>query len=317
MSVCINKNSAEFQTLVKQSGLPDFYVSAICGNFVEKYNRFPYLDEIPGSNSQKYLESQLELKNGYSKISKILEMTGQDNVERSQIFLNNTLRDIEVSIVPLNQEAKVYITKRPITKELTNDTLDHTEMNNSLTIESIVHKLKNLYGVKVQSITLDEIQNSEMKNIPELSNRKTFIYNDVLYVNSDLFDQNAPILDMIQLLIAPIQGTELYKKLVKDENDTEALIEKISNPYVDYDIVYNIKRTLDTILMGESSVKDFQDSEIFNSSLSELCKKVNSELDVNNHSGTITEENGELSKMYEDIKQKQIDDGELKIYCNV
>ncbi len=315
MSVCINKNSAEFQALVKQSGLPDFYVSAVCGNFLEKYNRFPYLDEIPGSNSQKYLESQLELKNGYTKVSKILEMTGQDSIEQSQIFLNNTLRDIEVSIVPLNQEAKVYITKRPVTKELTNDSLDHSEMNDALTIESIVHKLKTLYGMRVQSVTLDEIQNSEMKDIPELANKKTFIYNDILYVNSDLFDQNAPISDMIELLIDPIRGTELYQKLVKD--GTEDLMEKISRRYTDYDIFYNIKRTLDTILMGESSIKDFSDAEIFNSSLSGLCKKVNSELDVNNYSGTITELNGELGEMYKDIKQKQIDDGELKIYCNV
>lgn len=350
MSTCINKNSAEFRTLVKQSGLPDFYVSAVCGNFMEKYGRFPYLDEIPGSNSQEYLEAQLELKNGYSKVSKILEMTGQNDIQHSQVSLNNTLRDIEVSIFPLNQEAKVYITKRPVTKELLEESKLHSQMNSIIAIEGIVSKLSNLYGVDVQSITLDEIQNSDMRDVPGLSNKKTFVYNGHLYVNSDLFDKTAPITEMTQLLISPIRGTELYGQLldiIHTNQDSKAfqeenyggnesdmlenyLASEITNyittqssqlfklpKNVKYDLFYNIKRTLDTILMGESSIKDFQDSELFNSSLSELCRRVNSGLDVNNYSGTITENNGELDNMYSDIKQEQINNGELKIYCNV
>jgi len=44
--------------------------------------------------------------------------------------------------------------------------------------------------------------------------------------------------------------------------------------------MYQAYRVLDSILMGETSIKDFSDIETFNSSLIELSKLVNSELDV-------------------------------------
>ena len=114
---CINTNAAEFQTLLKQSGLPDFYLAAFCGKFLDTRGRFPYLDEVPGSDSTKYLNSQLDIKNHATSVQKVLEMTGKETLEEAQIELNHIFRDVEVEITPITDTtARIYITKRPINR---------------------------------------------------------------------------------------------------------------------------------------------------------------------------------------------------------
>ena len=38
-------------------------LEAICRRFVSEYNRFPYLDELPNSNSETSLREALNIKN--------------------------------------------------------------------------------------------------------------------------------------------------------------------------------------------------------------------------------------------------------------
>ena len=61
MLTCINKNSMEYRTLKERSGISDFILEAICVDFLDKYDRFPYLDEIIGSNSEPYVRKTLQL----------------------------------------------------------------------------------------------------------------------------------------------------------------------------------------------------------------------------------------------------------------
>nr|DAJ95352.1 MAG TPA: hypothetical protein [Caudoviricetes sp.] len=46
--------------------------------------------------------------------------------------------------------------------------------------------------------------------------------------------------------------------------------------------MYNMKRVLDSILMGESSIRDINDDILFNSTLRSLARIVNSKIDVSN-----------------------------------
>lgn len=114
MLTCINKNSTEYRTLKDRSGISDSILEAICRDFLDKYDRFPYLDEIIGSNSDPYLRNvlQLDMYNGTS-IQNLLSVTGTDTVEDANIVLNDQYRDVEVEITPLNKDAIVEITKRP------------------------------------------------------------------------------------------------------------------------------------------------------------------------------------------------------------
>ena len=114
MLSCINKNSAEYQTLIERSGISDFILESICRDFLEKYDRLPYLDEIIGSNSEPYIRKSLQLDSYNStNIDNILSITGASTIEQANISLNDQYRDVEVEIIPLNKDAIVETTKRP------------------------------------------------------------------------------------------------------------------------------------------------------------------------------------------------------------
>ena len=114
MLVCINKKSPEYQTLLKRSGIPDSTLEVICRSFMTKYNRLPHLDEITNSNSEPSLRSELKLGvYNETSISNVLNSTGKQTVEEANIELNNQYRDLEVEVVPLNNDAIIDITHRP------------------------------------------------------------------------------------------------------------------------------------------------------------------------------------------------------------
>ena len=114
MSVCINKNSVEYQSLKNKAGIPEFILEAVSRDFMEKYGRLPHLDELPNSNSEPYLRDQLGVtKYNSAKVKSILEMTGKETIEEAVIDINNQFRDLETTIVPINKEALVDIVHRP------------------------------------------------------------------------------------------------------------------------------------------------------------------------------------------------------------
>ena len=103
-----------YQTLKQRSGISEFILESVCRDFLEKHGRFPYLDEIPGSNSESYLKDRLKVtEHGGAKITNILEIAGKGTVEEAIVSINNQFRDLETTIVPINKEALVDIVHRP------------------------------------------------------------------------------------------------------------------------------------------------------------------------------------------------------------
>jgi len=51
MAICINKNSAQYQSLKNRAGISEFMLDAVCSDYLKRFGRFPYLDELPNSNS--------------------------------------------------------------------------------------------------------------------------------------------------------------------------------------------------------------------------------------------------------------------------
>ena len=103
-----------YQTLKQRSGISEFILESVCRDFLEKHGRFPYLDEIPGSNSESYLKDRLKVtEHGGAKITNILEVAGKGTVEEAIVSINNQFRDLETTIVPINKEALVDIVHRP------------------------------------------------------------------------------------------------------------------------------------------------------------------------------------------------------------
>ena len=348
--ICVNIKSAEFQTLLKQSGLPDFYLAAFCGKFLDTHGRFPYLDEVPGADSTNYLNNNLDIKNRAASIQRILTTTGKETLEEAQIELNNIFRDVEIEIIPITRDqARVYITKRPITKELERN-IDHSPyITSGLLFENILYKLQTISGIELQVINSEDIQNSELKNVPGAANTKAFVYNGQIYINIDFADKDAPIHEMMHILMGGLRqhNPEIYYSIVqsiiqqpffkeyqdKYQNRTqsdiaeEAFVEEFAklasfgtsnlqqlDDVTKYELFYNAKRVLDTLLMGENSTYNINDLKLFNSSLIELCSMVGSELDAAKFKGVI--ELGSIHRQLANKKQELMENNELQENCN-
>ena len=90
MLTCINKKAPEYQNLKDKSGIQDFILNAVCRDYLDKYGRFPYLDELPKANSEPHLRKRLHIKdNNSAKIEDILSETGKSTVEEATIDINN------------------------------------------------------------------------------------------------------------------------------------------------------------------------------------------------------------------------------------
>lgn len=326
----------EFQTLLQRSGVPDFYLASVCADFQEQYGRFPYLDEIDGADSSEFLNSKLKIKNDYTTIEQIQNFTGKNNIQESQIWLNDNFRDKEIQLLPLTKESKVTIFDRPITKQIENP-VEHFTVNDTLLIENIVGKLKQLYGLPIEFITSD---NLKQFSIPGIETKDCFTLDGITYINSGSFSLNSPVYKLIPILISSLRNTDLYKKLVLDSQKysefkeysekykynplEESFLYELTNlvsrgsdnltflpKNIQYELFYTIKRNLDSILMGESSVKDINDTTLFNSSLKSIIKKVNSSIDNLDYVGTKTDE------ILQDKSNELIEKGLVTEYCHV
>ena len=110
---CLIK-TLEYQTKLKQSGIPESIYYSIVSNFVNKVGRFPNLDEIANANSSTYITNLLHLDNNNStSIDNILVTTNTNSIQEANVKLNDTYSDQEVEIMPLYNDAIVTTTLRP------------------------------------------------------------------------------------------------------------------------------------------------------------------------------------------------------------
>lgn len=349
---CINKKSPEYQALKNKSGISDFLLESICRDFLEKYDRFPHLDEIPEVNSEPYLREHYEINshNGV-KVSKILESTGSDNIESANAYINDEYRDLEVSIIPIEDDAVIDIQHKP-----TDDNFDvkeveiDNEANSYMIFDSTLQKLSKLYGIKFNIITDLELNSDQWRSkITDPVN--AFIYNNEIYINIDKYSVDSPIHELMHMFIGAMRFTEPriyqqlvnsvmnipeYKMLIKEypnrtQNDVneEIFVTEVSKYLVGlpsvldnasnrakHEIAYNIKRMLDIMLMGQDSVKTISDNRLFGLSLKDIAKEVNSSLMTNKFKGTLNIEGSELHRKLNNIKSDLIKQKLLEERCD-
>lgn len=179
----------------------------------------------------------------------------------------------------------------------------------------MLYKLQNLFGIEIQPITTDEIHNSELQNVvinPEYTN--SFIYNGVIYVNTDVASLDAPIHEMLHMLLGSLKfdpqyqktymqlinianqlaGTESIKQAYPNRTQNDINEEIVVTELAKYltgqpsliqqldkatknDIQYTIYNTLDSLIQGTYSVFSLGDS-LYNKSFSTLVKSLNSSI---------------------------------------
>ena len=113
---CVNTNTREYQTLLKQSGLSDFELETYVGEFLDTLGRYPYLDELPKANSSKAISEDLSLnKDNTTKTENILQAANTNTIEEAVHVLNDKYRDKEIEVLEVGSKSKVYVTTRPST----------------------------------------------------------------------------------------------------------------------------------------------------------------------------------------------------------
>ena len=233
-----------------------------------------------------------------------------------------------------------------------NNNIYDPEPNGYLIFTQALNKLASLYGIKFNDITDAELNSEKWKSIiPDVNSVNAFVYNGQIYINIDKANLDAPIHEMMHILVGSIrfQNPNLYTELInlaqqfpnyskliqkfpgRTRNDVneEVFIEEVSRylsglpsniasitPKLQYEISYNVKRLLDTILMGQDSVKTLTNDRLFSLSLKELAQQVNSSIMKNNFHGTINVENSELHRKLNNIKSDLYNQGTLKEYCD-
>ena len=344
---CVNKNLREFQTLKKQSGLSDFVLSAYVGKSLDELNRYPYLDELPNANSEEAIKEDLKLnKDNITNTENILQATNTKSVEEAVQTLNNKYRDKEIEVLEVGSKTKVYITTRPtLNSEIGKDT-DNENVNDFQYFNDVLDKLQSLYGIDIIPISNDELSKDEWREIVGVNQVKAFIYNGNIYLNTDIATVDSPVHEFLHLLFGSMryQNRELYDQLVSQSENFDTFGE-ISELYPNRtrgdineevfvtelakyltgqksainklddaskkEIIYNVNRTLDTILMGDVSVKCVSDPHQLN--LKTLAKLVNSTSMNNNFRGSIND--AKISRIMANTKSDLIKKGELREEC--
>lgn len=344
---CINRNSSEYQHLKEVSGISEFQLDAICSDYLERFNRFPRLDELPSSNSSTYIKNQLKLdKNNSTSIQNILETLNVNSIEEATIKLNRIYNDSEVKIIPIIDNAIVEIKKRPSEdfKYIETPNEVNKNINSQMMITEALDKLANLYGIRVNQITDEEVDSIE--GITEKDKfANAFIYNGEIYINIDRYSPDSFIHEMLHLLVGSmrfsnpqiyssliqsVENFENYPQLIrrfngKSRNDAneELFVSQLArylsgmpSQFTDlteeqiYEINYNVIRVLDSILMGDFSSKIIED--LYNSTLHEVVKATNSNI----LSIKFSPEDSALHRKLANLKEDLIKKGELIETCD-
>ncbi len=354
MLTCINKNFPEYQTLKNKSGIQETILDAVCRNFLDKYNRFPHLDELPNANSEPYLKKTLNIdKYNGTLISKVLDTTGKNTIEEANASINDEYRDLEVKLVPIEQETLVEISHKPTAYNFDNETIQvDSNPNSHIVFNNLVQKLSDLYGIKFNTITDAELNSEQWKNlISDVGSVNSFIYNGEIYINLDKNSVDSPIHEMMHILIGSMRFTNpsVYQQLVdsvqnfpnyqnlignysnRTRNDVneEIFVTEVSkymsglpsnigslDSKLQYEIAYNIKRILDIALMGQDSVKALSQDKLAQLSFKQLAQEVNSSIMTNKFFGTLNVEGSALHRKLNNIKSDLIKQQLLKEVCD-
>jgi hypothetical protein len=283
-----------------------------------------------------------------------LKVSGASNIDQAVINLNGIYTDQEVDIIPADDEAMVSITPRPTELYKHIDTWYDPDENPDMTslMNHVIDKLQTQYGIKVNSITDSELESDKWNMlIPHDKAAKAFVFNNEIYINVDRATKDSLIHEMMHLLIGSIRfnNPSLYQKLIdsaesfanyedmartmrgktRNSLNEELFVEEIAKYLAGLDsqikvlseqelheINYNVKRVLDSVLMGDLSVKTIDDHELFNMTFEEVVKATNSNVLTNPFTGAFDLKNSELHRKINNVKEELLRQGTLEEQCN-
>lgn len=350
---CINTKSSEYQSLKKRAGNSARHLEGRCSRYLDDYGRLPYLDEIDGADSSKFLQKELDVHGRSADISTILEYTRSKSIEESVVKINDQFRDQETQILPMNKKAIIIQTKRPTFRTEFDENLKEIDKTTSspLVINNLLNKLSELYGIKFHEISNQELLSDEWRDKIENGHLvKGFVYNGEIYINVDNATVDTKIHELMHIFVGAMrfQDPNTYFQLVnsveqfngynemiqkypnrtRSDINEEIFVEEVSRyiagkpSMIDnlpekfkHEIEYNVKRTLDSSLMGSYTVNSVKTKSLGIMTLKQAAKVMNSEICQNRTAQKLRLENSELHRKLNNIKSELMKDGKLKEYC--
>lgn len=313
MLSCINKSSLEYQKLKEVSGIPESQLEWQCREFITEVGRFPNLDELYHVNTEPYLRDKLKMNKNVCSVKNLLQVTGTDNVSDAIIKLNNEYKDLQITGLELQSSVLLEIKHKPDMNNVDMKEEYNQDADNSMMIfNDITDTLSNLYGLKIVPITNLDIQNDQ--NLSQLIGNQTasaFIYNDTIYVNTDIASLDAPLHELLHIFVGGMRASnptlyyqlvqqaeqfktfddiaQLYPNRTRGDLDEEVFINQLAkyltgetnefdtmDPKIKQDILCNTRSIINSVLMG-----DYNANSIINPyqySIRELCSQLNSPL---------------------------------------
>lgn len=314
----------------------------------EEALRYPELDMVEGANSTKYLEEMIKMKDDSATIEEILKYAGVTDIEAAKAIINNKHRDLEVDVLPLNKDALITITRRPNTTVDKENPVNPVS-SDKMALVPIFNKLAELYGIKFHNVTIADIQSDpKFKDVFDVQHTNAFILDGEIYINMDVADIDAPIHEIAHLVLGSLkyQNPALYAEIVniveqlptyseliknypsrtRSDVNEEIFVTELAkfaaNKYsliqelpeiVQHEILYNIKRMLDSMLMGDISVRTIPTDQLLSMSLVEIAKLVNSDAFNNTSRGTLQDSG--IHRILNNRKSDLMNSNELKEHC--
>lgn len=352
MTSCINVKSVQYRELKRLSTLPEILLKAEIAQYQAEHNgRFPMVDELPGASSVEAIKQDLKIReDGTSKIEDILKFTGAPDLNSASVIINDKYRDLDTEIIPLNKTAIVDIKERPsLFKFVETPENDFDFVDSAIFITNSLEKMAKTMGIGIKPISIAGMQSEGISDkIPGAAQAAAFIYNGDIYVNTDLATVDSKIHELMHILLGSMRfkNPELYAKLIKTAENLpnfediamnypnrsrsdlleEVFVEEYSkylagsesefaklDPDTQYQVSYNITRTLDSILMGDNTTAALDDETLYNSSLLEVGKLVNSSTMPNTRHGFL--EDALIHRVMANVKQELFENGDLKEEC--
>ena len=352
MNNCINKSAPEYRMLELMSGFKgNPSQMEVLDGYVEYYldttGEYPKPDQIPGFNSEKYINNKYDIKDSTVKQETLANNLHTTNPQEQGLILSKVYSDKLISVSPIDNEVShVEIISRPSTIIPENyfpKDYDNVEVN---VINGMLHDLAKYSGLQFECINTQ--QASQILDVPNAGLKKAFIKDGKVYVNDDIMTADSYIHEMLHIFIGSTKfsSPNLYSDLLnrtistfefnnmrkdfpeRTEMDVaeEVLVTEFSKFLTGQEsmfnnvpqktlnkFIYDIKRALDVGIFGDISIKTLSNKELFGNKLVDVAKSVNSDLIRNNFMEvwSYSKYNRKLANM----KESLLRNGTLKEYC--
>ncbi len=236
---CINPELGQkVQTLQEMSGLSDFSLKSQIRHYTQLHNgRLPNLDELDGSDSRPYLQKTYNIKSRKSqKINDLADKVLGKKYQKKDLQttvsdithkLNNIFTDLILIPHIYGKNVGFKIQRRPtINYSEPVDTYTVNRKDTGNVLNSILDKLNDLYGIKVNTFKpgntklLQEIKDRTGNQNYSLRRVNGFIYNGEIYINAKLSEKDADktkVHELLHLIVGSIKFTNpsVYNNFVE------------------------------------------------------------------------------------------------------